>query len=206
MTEVINAIQDLHWVEAVKILGGVTLPGFAVGKDKTQWQDTPFRTLRLHHGIGGYGVFLVVISQICRQKGLCLTVDNSDYLTLLADDCQVAEKTLTEIIQTLCRVELLDLEAWQDRALFSKWLVANNQSAIWGRKRNAIAHQYTKHRNTVYQRDDHSCVYCGCTDRLSLDHLFPLSRGGSNNLPNLVTACLPCNISKGDRTPEEWRN
>lgn len=55
----------------------------------------------------------------------------------------------------------------------------------------------------VRERDGHACVYCGNTKYLTLDHLVPLSRGGSNDEENLVTACRPCNSKKRDRTPEE---
>ena len=65
-------------------------------------------------------------------------------------------------------------------------------------------------RQQVYERDNYRCVYCGewggpkHTDHLTLDHVLPSSRGGSNGMHNLVTACLRCNNMKGDRTPGEW--
>ena len=39
----------------------------------------------------------------------------------------------------------------------------------------------------------------------SIDHQLPESRGGSDDLKNLVYACLPCNINKSDRTVQEFR-
>lgn len=60
-------------------------------------------------------------------------------------------------------------------------------------------------RNKVYARDDYTCAYCGERGgRLECDHVIPVSRGGSNELTNLVTACFSCNRSKHNRTPEEW--
>lgn len=48
------------------------------------------------------------------------------------------------------------------------------------------------------------CAYCGTQRRrLVIDHVVPQSRGGTDALSNLVFACQPCNIAKGDRTPEE---
>lgn len=38
----------------------------------------------------------------------------------------------------------------------------------------------------------------------SIDHLLPVSRGGTDDPRNLVLACSGCNGSKGDRTPDEW--
>lgn len=56
-----------------------------------------------------------------------------------------------------------------------------------------------------YEIEPH-CVYCGAEGvTLELDHMIPLARGGSNHLLNLIPACMPCNRSKGSRTPREWR-
>ena len=60
-------------------------------------------------------------------------------------------------------------------------------------------------RSIVLERDGHACVYCGADKPLEGDHIVPLSRGGSNALTNLATACRPCNLSKGSSTLEEWR-
>lgn len=60
-------------------------------------------------------------------------------------------------------------------------------------------------RQTVLERDDYTCRYCGRRGgRLTVDHLLPVSRGGTSELSNLVTACVACNSAKGTRTPQEW--
>lgn len=58
-------------------------------------------------------------------------------------------------------------------------------------------------RTRIYKRDGHKCVYCGSTKNLTLDHVMPKSRGGSNEWTNLVTSCFKCNLRKSNRTPEE---
>ena len=59
-------------------------------------------------------------------------------------------------------------------------------------------------RRNVFQRDGHACQYCGYNgDKLSIDHVQPRSRGGVDSWDNVTTACLPCNIRKGNRTPRE---
>jgi 5-methylcytosine-specific restriction endonuclease McrA len=59
-------------------------------------------------------------------------------------------------------------------------------------------------RRNVFQRDGHVCQYCGSAgEPLSIDHVFPRSRGGGDVWENVTTACLPCNVSKGNRTPRE---
>jgi 5-methylcytosine-specific restriction endonuclease McrA len=59
-------------------------------------------------------------------------------------------------------------------------------------------------RRNVFQRDDHHCQYCGNgNDPLSIDHVLPRSRGGADVWENVTTACLACNVRKGNRTPRE---
>jgi 5-methylcytosine-specific restriction endonuclease McrA len=62
----------------------------------------------------------------------------------------------------------------------------------------------------LFARDRYRCQYCGRAqadlkprESLTRDHLIPLSRGGSNDWKNVVTACSPCNARKGSRLPEE---
>ena len=40
------------------------------------------------------------------------------------------------------------------------------------------------------------CVYCGGHKRLSLDHIDPVARGGTNDVENVAAACRNCNSSK----------
>jgi 5-methylcytosine-specific restriction endonuclease McrA len=59
-------------------------------------------------------------------------------------------------------------------------------------------------RRALFARDGWRCVYCGSAHgRLTLDHVVPRSRGGESVLENVVTACAPCNLRKGNRTLEE---
>jgi|GEM_PF-2258013 len=62
-------------------------------------------------------------------------------------------------------------------------------------------------RIIVFERDNRTCVYCGSQSTpLHCDHIHPKSKGGSDDLENLVTACQFCNISKGTKSVEAWRN
>lgn len=71
--------------------------------------------------------------------------------------------------------------------------------------------KYIKHRistikvnrNRIYKRDGYECVYCGSKKKLTIDHVFPRSRGGDNSWKNLVTCCHTCNLFKANRTPQE---
>lgn len=52
---------------------------------------------------------------------------------------------------------------------------------------------------TVFRRDGFRCVYCGSSDDLTVDHLNPVSHGGTNVKENLQTLCRSCNSWKGTR-------
>ena len=80
----------------------------------------------------------------------------------------------------------------------------------------AVAHRVYRslqvrfNKRNIMARDQHRCQYCGSQERLTIDHVVPRSRktdrypdGGPTTWENCVTACLPCNLRKGNRTPEE---
>lgn len=54
------------------------------------------------------------------------------------------------------------------------------------------------------------CPYCGVEYmtsthyQFSIDHVLPLSQGGTHDADNLLGCCQACNRSKGIRTPEQW--
>lgn len=62
----------------------------------------------------------------------------------------------------------------------------------------------TAKRLAIYLRDGLACAWCGATIEdgtiLTLDHLTPQSKGGSNHERNLVTCCKRCNDSRGNRS------
>lgn len=54
-------------------------------------------------------------------------------------------------------------------------------------------------RRRIYARDNYKCVICGAGDPLHIDHIKPVSKGGTSDDKNLRTLCKDCNISKGNR-------
>jgi len=59
----------------------------------------------------------------------------------------------------------------------------------------------------ILDKQDYKCKYCGkdFSDELppEIDHVYPLSKGGSHTTSNIVAACKPCNVSKGNKLPEQ---
>lgn len=59
-----------------------------------------------------------------------------------------------------------------------------------------------KIRFEVFKRDNFTCQYCGVKAPevvLNVDHIEPVSKGGTNDIYNLVTSCFECNSGKSDR-------
>lgn len=62
-------------------------------------------------------------------------------------------------------------------------------------------------RLEILARDNRSCTYCTIKvseDDFVLDHLLPVSKGGTNRKTNLVTACASCNQRKGPVEPVDF--
>jgi len=58
-----------------------------------------------------------------------------------------------------------------------------------------------KMRKLVFSLRENACAICGATERLEVDHIIPLSLGGSNDIDNLQILCKVCNIQKGNKLP-----
>ena len=58
-------------------------------------------------------------------------------------------------------------------------------------------------RFSIYERDRYRCVKCGRTEAagaaLEIDHIIPISKGGTSEVSNLQTLCRECNIKKGNQ-------
>lgn len=82
----------------------------------------------------------------------------------------------------------------------------SNRQAL---KRQAAGTHTDQQIKEQYTRQKNRCYWCKTDLRKEIrtphiDHILPLSRGGSNNIDNLVIACHRCNESRNNRLPHEW--
>jgi len=65
-------------------------------------------------------------------------------------------------------------------------------------------------RSVLLDRDNHTCNMCGikvqtrdfnASDAANIDHIYPISKGGSNTYANTQILCRRCNIIKSDTMP-----
>lgn len=88
-----------------------------------------------------------------------------------------------------------------------------DKSAVVNRNRTTRVRAYgndvyqvtTRDINRLMARCGDQCVECGSTERLGIDHVIPVARGGRHSIGNLTVLCRRCNSSKKDQTFAEWR-
>lgn len=87
-------------------------------------------------------------------------------------------------------------------------LVTRSIIAIRGKALSGRAMRQTPplSNRELFHRDRHICAYCAkemTGQRLTRDHIIPVSQGGRDTWMNVVTACRACNQLKSGRTPEQ---
>lgn len=56
-----------------------------------------------------------------------------------------------------------------------------------------------KRRKGLLRAGGYKCAYCGFKSLLTIDHITPLSKGGTNTASNLQILCKDCNNKKGNK-------
>lgn len=93
-----------------------------------------------------------------------------------------------------------DIEGYREKTRFR---TMRRYALKLGAKGSHTLEEYLK----VIADYEWKCAYCGKTLTRSMvtkDHVVPLSRGGSDDISNIVTACFPCNLSKGAKSLDDW--
>lgn len=123
-----------------------------------------------------------------------------------------AEAAVVIETNTLQTFAFDDWCAWEDSPT-DRWLRTPDRlvaapEVVQLRGYNRVpAHDAPFSRRNLFERDQHTCQYCGTRsarpDRMSIDHVKPRSKGGSTSWNNCVLACLRCNSQKADRSLHE---
>ncbi|WP_338466998.1 HNH endonuclease [Novosphingobium sp. ZN18A2] len=102
-------------------------------------------------------------------------------------------------------LERVDIVASYDRKVHSPSLDMQIPSVIALRQYVKPSEYPAFTRFNLFLRDRFSCQYCGALQNLTFDHVVPRRLGGKTTWENVATACSPCNLRKGGRTPEQAR-
>lgn len=160
------------------------------------------------YGLEGYGFFWIIIEELAKSIRTDFRIKATHiWLKKLARSLQIKDDSkLPRYLDGFAKLGLIDSSQWiADGIIFSQDFIDCNSAQINLKRRQSQMRRYTCHRDSIYARDNHECVYCGSRERLSIDHVVPLTKGGTNDFSNLVTACISCNSSKGAKTVDEWR-
>lgn len=73
------------------------------------------------------------------------------------------------------------------------------------RKRSTGGSYTPQEIEAQYKRQKGKCYYCSKKiAKYHVEHVVPISRGGTNDISNIVLSCPSCNQKKGNRLPHEW--
>ena len=99
----------------------------------------------------------------------------------------------------------------QCRTRSKQWRVANPSKVILQKHRRRALKLHVEGAGIPFdaqaqlKRQHGKCYYCQCKlTEYHIDHVIPLTRGGSDHPDNKVLACPSCNLKKYNRLPHEW--
>jgi 5-methylcytosine-specific restriction endonuclease McrA len=59
-------------------------------------------------------------------------------------------------------------------------------------------------RKSIKEKWEHKCAYCESEENLTIDHIIPQAKGGTDHITNVVCACEFCNRSKAHNDFYDW--
>jgi len=107
-----------------------------------------------------------------------------------------------EVVKAVCMDRVTILSEY-DQEIHSPSMRMRLPSVVALKRYIAPARRPAFTRFNLFLRDRFRCVYCGSHKELTFDHVVPRAQGGRTSWENVATACAPCNLKKGGRTPRE---
>lgn len=103
-----------------------------------------------------------------------------------------------------CLCGPLNCEYWHCRTLKSCLLNRNKVKTVrLVVKRKVKSRGLNKRVSSVLKKQNPWCLFCGIDNNLTIDHIKPKSKGGTNDIENLQVLCKKCNEIKGSKYPFE---
>ena len=116
-------------------------------------------------------------------------------------------------------IALIGFIIWMIFALPAAAAKKERQDKAYAERKGITLEQlYQKRRNTadrklnkttkemLFRKYNYQCNYCGDTEDLHIDHIFPFSKYRDNSFMNLQILCRDCNLSKGANEPDPKRH
>jgi len=98
------------------------------------------------------------------------------------------------------------------KASYKSWADANPEHVLANsrrrvaRQKGAEGHHSGAEIRALLKQQKTRCAYCGASLKIGyhVDHIVPLSRGGSNWITNIQLTCADCNHRKWAKDPLVW--
>jgi len=91
----------------------------------------------------------------------------------------------------------------------NNWRKANPEKAYdrYNRRRTRLSQAETFYIRPIFLKRLYAspCVACGGRNKITMDHVVPISRGGRHSEGNLQPLCLSCNSGKCNKLWVEWK-
>lgn len=127
------------------------------------------------------------------------------YKTYCSKACQIkyGHRVATKRRNEILKNPSLDLVSYQKHLARKKVQDANYKAFNRGCTRDDENHISLKDWLEIKEKHGNKCVDCGIIEsekvKLTIDHVYPLSRGGKNNKNNIEPRCISCNAKKSNK-------
>lgn len=164
------------------------------------------RYLPIFGGIFGKSGEYVLGTMACLERGLhavryMVLHPSTGGVLAVATEKGEALTQARRVLKAAATLASANEESFEQRAL---WSEADLPAAAPARKPRVVS----KRRREVFEKSDGQCFYCGkvlaLDGRWHIEHQMPRALMGPDDLVNLVAACAPCNLAKGDKTALEF--
>ena len=198
--------------------------------------DIKVRRLIRSFGSKSIGVVIALLGMIYGDKGYYILL-NDDVAFIISEQTLEDEDLVNQIINKLIEIEFFDKNLYEKhRVLTSKGIQKIYVKKVKYMNEDIVTKPYTllnpddiplyklNHKRRLYninvkewyrlrkivlERDNYTCKYCGSRKGpYEVDHVIPVTKGGTDDLKNLVASCRRCNRQKKNKSLEEfnrWR-
>ena len=83
-------------------------------------------------------------------------------------------------------------------------LYQSSRELLYNLEATSSSEAKRKWRQSIKENWNYKCAYCGSEENLTLDHITPRTKGGSDRVINVLCACHSCNHSKGNQMWSDW--
>lgn len=85
-----------------------------------------------------------------------------------------------------------------------RMLYSTSKDLLYNLEATSSSEAKRKWRQLIKEQWNYKCAYCESEENLTLDHITPRSKGGTDRITNVICACKDCNHSKGHQNWSDW--